>query len=263
LRKNDSKGEESSGLRLASALYPTQQVLMAGIRRGEDAAIRQLFTLYAPMLREEARKLGVPAPDREDVVCTLLDDIVMRVIDNPIAPPALTTYIVKTLRNRVRTHHRDSMRERSTDQKAYAEYGVSSEMIVAECHSEYGIRTATGGDMAPGSSGRSVLTHLANVLARKLSLEDRILIVGVDRLIPLRHLATELGVSHGAARVRLSRLRHRIGVVAVEYADALPPAEKQEVLRFLRRANVVARGRTERPPLTDRTSRSVDREEKS
>ncbi len=101
--------------------------------------------------------------------------------------------------------------------------------------------------------------RLATALAGWLSQEDSILIVGVDRDIPLRELAAELGVSHGAARVRLSRLRQRISKVAVDYVDSLPSAEQQEVLRFLRRANVPAPNRPAEQLPRDLTSRAVHR----
>lgn len=242
-------GDGSAGWRLKSSRYPTQQSLIAAIRQGDDAAIEQLFSLYAPMLREEARKLNVAVGDREHLVCTLLDDVAMRFIDNPIVPAALTTYVVKTLRNRVRTQHRNSARERATDDNAYAAYGGSREMVVAECHSEYGIRTSTGSDDKLQSSARSVLSSLAGILAETLSREDRILIVGVDRDIPLRELAGDLGVSHGAARVRLSRLRQRMARLAIEHVDSLPEAERQDLRRFLRRANVgLADTAAEQPP---------------
>jgi DNA-directed RNA polymerase specialized sigma24 family protein len=236
--ERNKKGGEHSGLRLRSSRYPTQQSLVAAIAQGDESAILQLFTLYAPMLREEARRLNVAGGDRDHLVCTVLDDVVMRFVESPITPPALTTYVVNALHNRVRTQHRNSVRERATDEKAYATYGGSSEAVVAECHSEYGIRTSTDSGDTFDCIASPALNDLAALLVAQLSLEDHILVVGVDRNIPLRDLARELGITHGAARVRLSRLRQRIGRVAIEYAESLPPVPRRELQRFLRRANV-------------------------
>lgn len=264
MREDDMAEDVPAGWSLRSSRYPTQQALIARIRQGDDDAIRHLFTLYAPMLREEARKLSVPAADRDHLVCTLLDDIAMRFMDSPIVPAALTTYVVRTLRNRVRTHHRNPTRERATDQNAYAAYGSSSEMVIAECHSEYGMRTSTGSGGDQQSHAGLSLKNLAVVLAACLSREDRVLITGVDRHIPLRELAQDLGVSHGAARVRLSRLRERIGKVAVAYVDSLPSAQKSELGRFLRRANVTGSRKPTEPSGADRSPlRPVQTEDKS
>jgi alkylation response protein AidB-like acyl-CoA dehydrogenase len=62
--------------------------------------------------------------------------------------------------------------------------------------------------------------------------------IGVGRHIPLRDLGEQLGLSHGAVRVRLSRLRERFIRLAIQYVGALAPAEKSEMQRFFRRAKI-------------------------
>ena len=44
--------------------YRTQAALLAAIRRGESAAVRQLFVSYAPLLRDQARQMSVPRGER-------------------------------------------------------------------------------------------------------------------------------------------------------------------------------------------------------
>ena len=65
---------------LHSSRYPTQLRLIAAIRHGDQAAMRELFILFAPLLRDQARKMSVPAEDRDELVTTLLDDVVMHLM---------------------------------------------------------------------------------------------------------------------------------------------------------------------------------------
>jgi hypothetical protein len=68
---------------IASSRFPTSATLVAAIKRGESAAIRELFILYAPLLRDQARLMSIDRGDEETVVTTLLDDIVIHLIENP------------------------------------------------------------------------------------------------------------------------------------------------------------------------------------
>jgi hypothetical protein len=65
-----------------------------------------------------------------------------------------------------------------------------------------------------------------------------IVIVGVGRHMPLREMAGQLGITYGAARVRLHRLRERFRKLASHYVVTLKPDEKREIERFFRRAGV-------------------------
>jgi hypothetical protein len=224
--------------KLQSSRYPTQQRLVAAIRRGEESAIRELFVLYAPLLRDQARLMSVAVGERDHLVETLLDDIVIHLVEVQIPPRELTSYIVTSLRNRVRTCHRDATRVREIDEKAYSESGDSAERIVAECHSEYGLRASRPSDAERDAPLRSAIKKLADRSASELSDDELLLMIGVGRRVPLRDLAEQLGIAHGAARVRLSRLRDRFIRLAIQYVASLEPREKREIERFFRRADV-------------------------
>jgi DNA-directed RNA polymerase specialized sigma24 family protein len=200
--------------------------------------MHELFVLYAPLLRDQAKKMSVPVGERDHLVDTLLDDIVIHLVEVEIPPRELTSYIVTSLRNRVRTGHRDTNRDHQTDESAYAEYGDSMERIVAECHSEYGIRASLPSDSDVRTPLRSAIKKLAEKSASELSRDELILMIGIGRHIPLRELADQLGLSHGAARVRLSRLRERFIRLAIQYIGTLERSEKREIERFFRRADV-------------------------
>lgn len=236
--QNDSNMRAVANGKLQSSRYPTQQRLMAAIRRGEEPAMRELFLLYAPLLRDQARQMSVQVAERNQLVDTVLGDVVLHLTEVSIPPRELTTYVVAALRNRVRSAHRDAERFRSKHESRYGEYGDTDERIVAECHSEYGMRVSRAPDSESASSLRMAIKKLADRSAGDLSREELMLMVGVGRDIPVRDLAEQLGISYVAARVKISRLRGRFFRLATQYATTLEPVERREIERFFRRADL-------------------------
>lgn len=236
--KGDGIVRVGANLRLASMRFPTQNSLVAGIRRGNERAIHDLFILYSPLLRDQARKMSVPAGECASLVETVLGDVAIHLSEVDVAPRDLAQYLVNALRNRARNQHRNERRHRAIDEAAYGEYGESNERIVAECHSEYGMRTARPIDEAHDAPLRSAISKLALRSAKELTRDEVTMMVGIGRHVPLRDLAEQLGLSHGAARVRASRLRERFLKLAMQYMRTLEASEKRELLRFFRRAEI-------------------------
>jgi hypothetical protein len=77
---------------------------------------------------------------------------------------------------------------------------------------------------------------LARALEATFSPAERDLATLLSAGLTQTNVATALGISYGAARVRIHRLRRRMWTDAADVAAALPPAERAEVHRFLRRA---------------------------
>lgn len=224
---------------------------VVAIRAGEVAALRQLYLFYAPLLRDQARKLGVPAGDRDELVTTVLNDFVLHVCDTEIVPRELTRYLVGALRNRARNRHRDAQRLRHTDESAYVEHGPAAQRIVAECHSEYGLRSALGPGAVVDAMMSAAIGKLAAASALALRPEELEMMVGLGRHVPLRQLAEEAGITYGNARVRLHRLRERFRKLAIQHVKSLGADERREIERFFRRAGITlaappsARGTTD------------------
>ena len=223
---------------IASSRYPTSTLLVGAIHRGEIGAIRQLFILYAPLLRDQARRMSVKPDERDEIVTTLLDDVVLHLMENDTAPRHLARYLVAALRNRARNDHRNAQRQLGTRDGAYLELGETRQRIVAECHSEYGIHASqpTAAETAPPL--RSAIAKLAEKCAGALNRDEMIMMIGIGRHVPLRDTAEQLGITYGAARVRLHRLRERFREVAIQYIATLEAHESREIERFFRRAQV-------------------------
>jgi DNA-binding Lrp family transcriptional regulator len=236
------------------APWRTPAGLLAAIRQGEPAALRALFVFYAPLLRDQARQMGVPEDERADLVTRVLDDFVLRVLDAGLAPYDLARYLVGATRNESRKDHRGRTRRRATDERAYTMLAHPDQRVVAECHSEYGLRSAMASeDAGDPASLRSAIIKLAQWSALALQPDELALMVGVSRHVPVRDLAAQAGISYGAARVRVHRLRERFRKLVVQYVASLDTGEQREVERFLRRAGVCLESRVERTGGTDDT----------
>jgi len=237
--QNEDTMRESDESSPHSSRYSTSARLLSGIHCGDEAAIRELYLLYAPLLRDQARRMGIGPGERDELVTTLLDDIVLHLMEHRTTPRHLTRYLVASLRNRARNWHRDSFRRIANREGAYSEHS-SMQKIVAECHSEYSLRASDCQPEEPVVS-RAPIAGLAAVCSRNLSRDEMAMLVSVGRHVPLREIATQLGINYVAARVRLHRLRERMRKLAIEYVRTLTSADRSEMERFLRRSEQISR----------------------
>jgi hypothetical protein len=180
--------------------------------------------------------MSIDIGEREAFVTTLLDDVVLHLIDTSAAPHGLARYLVASLRNRARNLHRDVKQSQTSLAGAYSRLGETQQLVVAEAHSEYAIRSAAPSVDEPPL--RTAIAKLAERSAAVLTEEDMRLMVAVGRHMPLREFAEQNGMSYANARVRLHRLRARFEKLTAQCVETLDVTEKREVDRFLRRAGV-------------------------
>lgn len=218
--------------------YASDAALLEAIRAGDRAALRLIFIRFSPFLREQAYRMGVSVDERDEVVTTLLDDFVLALFEGERPPRELTRYLLGALRNRIRNRHRARVRRQARHEGASVDAGGAGERVVAECHSEYGIRSIGAPTLESRESLRSAVEKLAEHSAAVLSNEERALMIGISYHVPLRELAAEAGISYGAARVRVHRLRERFLKLAAQHVTTLAPEERHEIERFFRRASV-------------------------
>jgi hypothetical protein len=231
---------------IVPAPWKTAASFVAAIRQGEAAALRALFTFYTPLLRDQARQMGVPATDGEHLVTTVLDDFVLRVLDAELVPREIARYLVGAVRNASRKRQRGLARTRATGERAYTTLDASGQKLVAESHSEYGVRTTQPPDAEASERLHAAIAKLAEWSALALREDELALMIGVSRHIPLRELAAQAGVTYGAARVRVHRLRERFRKLVLQHVTSLETEERHEVERFLRRAGLCLETRAER-----------------
>ena len=224
--------------------YPTSATLLTGIHDGDGHAIREFFLSYAPLLRDQARQLGIDADARDEMVTTLLDDVVLHLMEHRLAPRDLARYVVAAFRNRARRHHRDVNRRDASRAAAYSALG-SAQQVVAECISEYTAGSSVGHEDA--SPLRAVIANLARRVESELTPDEMRMIVAIGRHMPLRETADQLGITYGAARVRLHRLRERFRKIGSQYVASLKHAERREMEKFFHRAQFTIRSAPTNP----------------
>lgn len=218
--------------------FLSQASFLDSVRIGQVIALRQLFLFYSPILLEQARMLRVPGDERHALVVTVLDDLVMQLQDSRLVPRDLACYLVGSLRNSVRKSRRTAMRQENREQSAYTELPRTGERVVAECHSQYSLRVTGANEGSDVGEMGVALSALASAATAALNETETRLMVGLSRHIPLRDLADQSGITYGAARVRVHRLRERLVAVAFTLRQTLPPDGQRELDRFFRRAGV-------------------------
>jgi len=177
--------------------------------------------------------MGIDADERDEMVTTLLDDVVLHLMEHRLAPRDLARYVVAGFRNRARRRHRDAGRSSATKSAALSPIGAAQQRFVAECVSQYTI-AATANDVSP--TLRPVIARLAQRVAAELDADEMKMMIGIGRHMPLREIADQLRITYGAARVRVHRLRERFRRIVVQYFATLKPEDKNEIARFFRRA---------------------------
>lgn len=213
---------------------PRSGNFVVAIRRADESALREFFIYFQPVLLEHARRLGIPPGNANEIVMTFLDDKVTELVKMDIEPASLAGYVVRSFRNRVFNIRRDEQTRDGIHDNAMTYVGSAAQRIVAECHSEYGIRSAIPDDGAPFL--RPALVKLSEYSAAQLTNDEVGLLMAMGDRVPMREIAEWLGINYANCRVKAHRLRGRIAKLALQYIQQLEPAEREEVQRFLKRA---------------------------
>lgn len=228
--------------------------LVVAMRRGDAPAFERFVERFHRLLLDYARRAGVPASDRDEVVSELLDDVAIQLMtrSTPL-PQNPRTYLLTALRHKLLNQKRGrERRQRVVSEAARALYGDRDVRHGAETAagcSEEMVRASRG----PGWEGAPlprVLERLSGRLSEALHPDERQLLVAVAENIPQREIAEWLGVSYAVARKRLERLRARLTDVAMHYANTLEPDDARELQRFFHRcrARIGARALAEASP---------------
>lgn len=204
---------------------------------GDESVLKEFFLFFQPVLIEQARRFGVEPALQEDVVVTFLDDKVLELAAMDLPPRALTGYVIRGFRNRIR----NLVRDRKTRARIYDEAAVEvpgHQMLVAECHSQYGTSAIQGANHDE-LSATDVVRDLARFTRKQMTEEDVQLLVEASARIPLREIAKWHNISYAACRTRIHRLREKTRSLTREYLRTLPQSEKEPAVRFLRRAGAL------------------------
>ena len=212
-----------------------EQELVAGMRRDDPNAYRDFFRCYRPLLLGEARRLRIQPGLCDEIVDECLDDVAMRLRRYTSAiPRSLAPYLVRALRLHRLAQRRSERRRSFDEQEAATSDSAAAESAVLSTVSEATVR-ASAGDYAERQIGSTALERLASMVEEGLSEEEELILSWVSRWVPQRLVAEWLGISHGAVRNRVMRLRARLKEMAMQHAASFPDRERIELDEFFRR----------------------------
>ena len=229
-----TKGTSSMGE--ASDTMKDYDIVVA-MRRGDATAFERYIERFHRILLDYARRAGVAASERDELVSELLDDVAIQLMTRSAPlPQNPRMYLLSALRHKLLNRKRGSERRRrvvsEAARAAYAD-GAHTGESVAGCSEE--MRRASHGPEWEGAPLPRVLERLAGRLSESLRDDERQLLVAVAENIPQREIAEWLGVSYAVTRKRLERLRARLTDVAMQYANTLEPDDARELQRFFHR----------------------------
>ena len=236
-RASRESKEWTSSMREASGAVKDYDIIVA-MRRGDAAAFEQYIERFHRILLDYARRAGVAASERDELVSELLDDVAIQLItrSGPL-PQNPRMYLLSALRHKLLNRKRGSERRRRVVSEAarasYADRDPVAGESAAGCSEE--MLRASHGPEWEGAPLPRVLERLAGRLSEALRDDERQLLVAVAENIPQREIADWLGVSYVVARKRLERLRARLTDVAMQYANTLEPDDARELQRFFHR----------------------------
>jgi RNA polymerase sigma factor (sigma-70 family) len=209
--------------------------LVLAMRRHESDAFHEFFARHAPMLELLAGTRRVPRAEREALVTEFLDDVAMRLVSHTTpVPRSLAAYLVVSFRRWHLNRVRDARRREELGAEHALETGAGQERAILGATSADAIRASQGPDHEDETHAAPI-ERLALAIENRLGASERQLLEWLGQRVPQRIIAEWLGVTHGAIRVRVTRLRRRLRAVASEYVAGLSEPERETVERFLRR----------------------------
>ena len=217
----------------------TDAALVTAMRRNEPGAFRELFERFAPLIAALARIHRHPATDVDERVTEFLDDAAMRLcLPTTPLPRSLAAYLATSFRKRSLNAARDLQRRMRLRDGCSLEAGGLAERVVPSAVSESAVRASYGPGLEIPPLAQAI-ERLAAELERGLSADERRVLGWLGQRVPQREIAAWLGITHGALRVRVTRLRARLRDAAFRYADRLDGDERAEIDRFFHRIDVV------------------------
>lgn len=213
--------------------------LVEGMRAMDRWAYHEFFARLTPLLLAHAQRCGVRPEDRWMTVVELLDDLALRLtkLHQPM-PRTLEGYAIASLRRRLITARRNEARRRELESE-HASALRGGERVVASAASEASLHASDPADDVETSTeerdATSAIAVLGRALRLRLSADDARLLEWVAERVPQREAAEWLGTTHGALRVRISRLKSRLRAAARKHEATLAGAEREAVARFLDR----------------------------
>jgi RNA polymerase sigma factor (sigma-70 family) len=230
----ESDQRESSARVLQQRPEFTEGELVQGMRRNESAAFAEFMRRFRPLLLYETRRLDIQPGLREEFVDDCLADVAMRLRQHTSnIPRSLAPYLIRALRLHRLYKRRSERRRIQHSAPEELDHDISADATRAVL-SEATARASVGPDYDKPPAP-DALERLVEMLDQELTDDERQMLAWLGSYVPQSEIAEWLGISHGAARNRVMRLRDRLKRAAMHYAAELSLEDRRELERYLRR----------------------------
>lgn len=200
--------------------------VLAGMRRGWEAAYAEFCDRFLALLVEIARKNEVQPAERVRLATEFLDEAAFRLGTTVTTiPNTMASYLAAGFYHHLALAARREGRKQRRHDALLEPFGSTSELAVAELCSEYTIQSTHGADDAEAPEANDLVQTLRRGLVARLYArarpEDQRLLGYLREGMPPREIAPMLGITYGALRVRIMRLRARMRSLTTEYLNEL------------------------------------------
>jgi len=220
--------------------------LTTGFQACDPHALIAFYSHFRPILVERARLFGILDGEETDAVETFLGDMLLKLCSAPELPRSLHAYVFVSFK-RYAFRVGKAKRLETDTLLEFADAFTASARAVAEQSPHYDVTASAIDSGGAEKSGNNLaLSRFASALLRGLSPEDKLILGARAEEMPLREVASLLGMNYNAANTRLCRLRSRLKMSASGVAARMDAKDRPIVERFLRRAREGANGNTHR-----------------
>ena len=216
----------------------SEPALIGLMRAGHGRAVEEFIVRYQRLLFDRAKTAGLRRRDCEDAIVDVVVDVAMLVVGGRLRPTQeLAGYVVRSFFNRLADDVVERKERRRLVREGSEEAPGVDESAVPGTVSEHSLRSSHGPDWEyiPLSAP---LSKLASLIEEGLTGEEGQLLGWHSKYVPLRQIATWLGVSYSAAAQRSWRLRRRLRETALQYASTFSRREWRAIAAFLDRCAV-------------------------
>ena len=234
-----------------------EAALVGAMRAGNARAIDEFVLRYQRLLFDRAKTAGLRRRDCEEAIFDVVEDVAMLIVGRRLRPTQeLGGYVVRCFFNRLADDAAEREWRWRVVREGSEEAPGGAESAVLGAMSEHTIRSSRGPDWEyiPLSAP---LSKLASLIEEGLSGEEEQLLGWHSKYVPLRQIASWLGVSYAAAAQRSWRLRQRLRDTALQYASTFSRIEWVEISAFLDRCAVTYDRAQRRKPHDDSPPRTT------
>jgi RNA polymerase sigma factor (sigma-70 family) len=221
--------------------------LVLAMRQGSYEALREFYARFEPLLARYAARAGVLSDSWEEDAHDVLGAVVLSLLERSSRARAresvrdIHAYIQRAFRNHFLDARRAIARREQRDTRATSSAEETGERVALASCSESSVRASGGDSHAESIAPSPAIARLAATLDAELSPDERQMLVWVSNAVPMREIATWLGIGYSAAKVRLSRTRSRLRERALRHMSECAGTEREELIELFRRSGGIGR----------------------